>query len=133
VARFFSSTFLAFFVVIFQALFCLRNKLYFLPIPDSVKRLLVHRYIYFLIGASTGASLIFEDKKRRGELALYVTPKAMEGAWRGIMKEKSGIVPFGEIWLTGAGMAMLMNSYRHEPTAMSSLVRKILYQFVGPN
>ena len=111
---------------------------------------------YWFLGAITAFSLFVEEKKRRGELAMYVLPKALESAWsiarrrayvpfsklfKGFLngeREKLIIllalpckVPQGEILLSSAALSMVMSTYQHEPSMLSGLVRTIVYQFVG--
>lgn len=64
---------------------------------------------------------------------MYVLPRALESAWSGARKRAwVPLVPFGETILGAAAMAMVMDAYKHEPDAMSGIVRRLLFQLVGP-
>lgn len=47
-----------------------------------------------MMGFATCLSLFVEEKKRRGELAMYVMPKALESAWS--IARRRSYVPFSE-------------------------------------
>ncbi|KAI0677684.1 hypothetical protein C8Q78DRAFT_960400 [Trametes maxima] len=148
-----SSAFLGAFVIIYQSFFCAKHNLYhkFLSLRASqaqtllaalVKRLppwvgeiLVSKFSFFLGGLLSGLSLFVEEKRRREELAMYVLPKGLESAW--VMARGKGWVfgmgRYGEALLTAVGMGMVMSTYQNDPQHLSGLVRRILYQFVGPN
>ncbi|KAL1746259.1 hypothetical protein HDZ31DRAFT_81373 [Schizophyllum fasciatum] len=142
-----SSAFLGAFVVIYQSIFCGKHQAHAalarLPenaalrraIPSWLADLLVSRASYALTGLATGVALFVEERRRRGELAMYVLPKALESAWmmargRGWAPKTRGV---GDAMLTAAGMGMVMSAYQNEPQHLSGLVRRILYQFIGPN
>lgn len=77
--------------------------------------------------------LFFALQKRRAELAMYVLPRALESAWSSARKRAwVPLVPFGETMLGAAAMAMVMDAYKHQPNALSGVVRKLLFQLVGP-
>lgn len=107
-------------------------------LPQSVVDFLfVSRAAYWFPGLATGLAMFLEEKKRRAELAMYVLPKAME-SWYNIATGKVGNGGFragkpGEALLTAMGMAMVMSTYQNDPHHLSGLVRRILYQFIGPN
>lgn len=133
-----------------------------------------------MLGFLAGLSLFIEDPRRRAELAMYVLPKSLEGAWsaargRGYVMRTGElgdafVSDFGHLcYLTcsvtdslftadcnwhgyGHGKrfetlnptrltAVLRPSlhfinqrtYQHDPHNLSGIVRRILYQFVGPN
>ena len=86
---------------------------------------------------------------------MYVLPKGLESAW--VMARGKGWVfrtgKWGETLLTAFGMGMVMvrffllfffivdscfffsvqSTYQNDPQHLSGLVRRILYQFIGPN
>jgi len=144
-----SSAFLGVFVVIYQTLFCYKHKLHkyltllkltksanpLRAVPQAVIDALVSKASFWFPGFMAGLSLFVEEKRRRGELAMYVLPKGLESVW--IMARGKGWVfrtgNFGEMWLTALGMAMVMSTYQNDPQHLSGLVRRILYQFIGPN
>ncbi|OCH90016.1 hypothetical protein OBBRIDRAFT_731675 [Obba rivulosa] len=152
-----SSAFLGVFVAIYQGFFCGKHQLWTLlndlrtnastaasypllaalarSLPQSFLDLLLSKPVYWLLGVLSGLSLFVEEKHRREELAMYVLPKGLESAW--VMARGKGLVfrtgEFGEALLTAMGMGMVMSIYQNDPQYLSGLVRRILYQFVGPN
>ncbi|SGY70265.1 BQ5605_C004g03131 [Microbotryum silenes-dioicae] len=151
-----SCSFLATFVVIFQSLVCTQRNIYSMihgKVPAWVERVLLHKGYYWVSGTSssqrtsafrwannvssltgflTCLSLFNEEKKRRGELAMYVLPRGMESLWS-VLRRRSYVpfVPGGEILMTSLGLGMVMSTYAHEPKMLSGLVRSVLYQFIG--
>ncbi|KAF7360547.1 hypothetical protein MVEN_00785800 [Mycena venus] len=101
-----SSAFLGAFVVICQAVFCIKHNLYewlmAVPLSSPLRRLLPQRLIDVLIskgtwwvsGFATGLALLIEDRRRRAELAMYVLPKGLESLW--VVARGHGL-----IWHTG--------------------------------
>lgn len=138
-----SSSFLGFFVIIFQTLFCGSHQLFdFIQerpalaskVPQWLQKFLVSTMIQWSAGFATCLSLFVEHKRRRTELAMYVLPKGMESAWS-VARQRAWVpfVPGGDLLLTSAGMSLIMGSYAQNPTHLSGLVRRIVYQFVGRN
>ncbi|KAI0355445.1 hypothetical protein OH77DRAFT_1403225 [Trametes cingulata] len=151
-----SSAFLGVFVVIYQAFFCGKHNLYHKlsalrasggasgrsllaalakRMPPWAAELLISKYSFFVGGLLSGLSLFVEEKRRREELAMYVLPKGLESAW--VMARGKGWVfgmgRYGDALLTAIGMGMVMSTYQNDPQHLSGLVRRILYQFIGPN
>ncbi|EIW76437.1 hypothetical protein CONPUDRAFT_85000 [Coniophora puteana RWD-64-598 SS2] len=135
-----SSAFMASFVAIFQGWFCFKNWLHAIlsaspACPPWLANAFGSRLSYGFGGLFGALSLFIEEKRRRGELAMYVVPKALESAWltaRGkgwVFRTGQG----GEMALTAFGMGMVMSIYQNDPQHLSGLVRRILYQFIGPN
>lgn len=67
---------------------CLKHYLYdalsaqkVLRIPQSIIGLFVSKYSYGLGGFFGALSILIEKRRRRGELAMYALPKALESAW----------------------------------------------------
>ncbi|KZP00217.1 hypothetical protein CALVIDRAFT_494229 [Calocera viscosa TUFC12733] len=130
-----SCSFLGIFVVIYQGWFCFKHQMWLRPgTPEILRKFFASRFSFWLGGFMSCASLFVEEKKRRGELAMYVLPKALESAW-GMLRSRKLVfkVPRGDAVLAAIGMAMVMNSYQHDSAHLSRLVRGILYQFIGPN
>ncbi|KAG9035196.1 hypothetical protein FRB95_011930 [Tulasnella sp. JGI-2019a] len=138
-----SSTFIGVFVFIFQSGFCiLRNgNLANLPGPLGTFFRTIRRskLAWWLFSSLSGLSLLVENKHRREELAMYCLPKAGESAWLlfreealGVRKRRRGAWK-GDVALTSVGMGMVMTIYQTNPVALSGFVRRVLYQFVGPN
>ena len=65
---------------------------------------------FWLLGVASGLSLFVEEKRRRGELAMYVLPKGLESIW--VMARGKGLVfgtgKWGDVILAALGMAMVM-------------------------
>ncbi|CAL1717475.1 unnamed protein product [Somion occarium] len=138
-----SSAFLGVFVMIYQSLFCSKHNMYsYLTslrtsvdaarsrlsyllsiiarrLPQPVVDVFISKFSFWLVGLVTGLSLFVEEKRRREELAM-----------KGLVF-KTG--EFGEVLLTSIGMGMVMSIYQNDPQHLSGLVRRILYQFIGPN
>ncbi|KIK70861.1 hypothetical protein GYMLUDRAFT_32929 [Collybiopsis luxurians FD-317 M1] len=144
-----SSSFLGLFVIIYQGINCFKNQsheylstlssdspLYPIvqTIPKSVIDLLISKYSFFVPGLFSGLALLLEEKRRRPELAMYVLPKGLESLWI-VATGKVGLKRWkgSESLLTAIGMAMVMSTYQNDPQHLSGLVRRILYQFIGPN
>ncbi|KAJ7785369.1 hypothetical protein DFH07DRAFT_8600 [Mycena maculata] len=142
-----SSAFLGAFVIICQSVFCVKHDLYerlmALPpsallrrlIPQALIDALLHKMTWWLPGFLTGLALLIEDRRRRAELAMYVLPKGLESLW--IAARGRGYVVhtgnWGEGVLAAVGMGMVMTIYQNDPHHLSGLVRRVLYQFIGPN
>ncbi|KAJ7634980.1 hypothetical protein FB45DRAFT_910404 [Roridomyces roridus] len=139
-----SSTFLAMFVVIYQVANCSLKQLYgqimASPllrrlIPQALTNVLISKLSFWVEGFLAGLSLLIEEPRRRAELTMYVLPKGLESLW--IAARGRGLVfrtgNWGESVLTGMAMGMVMSIYQNDPQHLSGLVRKILYQFIGPN
>ncbi|KAJ7104424.1 hypothetical protein B0H15DRAFT_896901 [Mycena belliarum] len=134
-----SSAFLSAFVVIYQSTICFKAQLYERLagglLPAGLVRLLISRGSFWVPGFLAGIALLIEEPRRRAELAMYVLPKGLESAW--VAARGRGLVfrtgNWGESALTGLAMGMVMSIYQNDPEHLSTLVRKILYQFIGPN
>lgn len=81
-------------------------------LPQWIIDLLISKASFAVCGAAAGLSLFVEEKRRRGELAMYVLPKGLESVW--VMARGRGWVfrtgKWGETLLTAIGMAMVMVS-----------------------
>ncbi|KAJ7625184.1 hypothetical protein B0H17DRAFT_1164420 [Mycena rosella] len=139
-----SSAFLGAFVVIYQSTNCFKNQLHArlgesplarALLPQRLVDLLISRPSFWVPGFLAGLALLIEEPRRRAELAMYVLPKGLESAW--VAARGRGLVfrtgNWGESALTGLAMGMVMSIYQNDPEHLSGLVRKILYQFIGPN
>ncbi|KAH9959215.1 hypothetical protein BC827DRAFT_1214879 [Russula dissimulans] len=135
-----SATFLAAFVAIHQGYFCsvqnAHRALVGRPrIPKWLVAALVSKPSFWLAGLFSGLSVLIEAKHRRGELAMYTLPKGLESAW--VAARGKGLVfqtgKHGNALLTAIGMGMVMSTYQSDPQHLSGFVRRILYQFIGPN
>ncbi|KAH9042865.1 hypothetical protein EDB84DRAFT_1266717 [Lactarius hengduanensis] len=137
-----STAFIAVAVVMYQGWFCgMQNAHRALTtlgtevVPAWMLESVLSRPAHWLGGAVMGLSLFMEAKHRRGELAMYVLPKALESAW--IVLRGRGLVvhtgKYGNPLLTAFAMGMVMSTYQNDPQHLSGLVRRVLYQFIGPN
>ncbi|KAG6887777.1 hypothetical protein C0995_012800 [Termitomyces sp. Mi166 len=144
-----SSAFLGVFVVIYQTIYCYKHKLHkyltllrltkstnpLAGVPIPLVEALISKASFWVPGFMAGLALFVEEKRRRGELAMYVLPKGLESVW--VMLRGKGWVfrtgNWGESALTALGMAMVMSAYQNDPQHLSGFVRRILYQFIGPN
>jgi len=104
-------------------------------LPQPLVDLLISKGSFWVPGFLAGLAILIEEERRRAELAMYVLPKGLESAWaaargRGLVFRTGN---WGESALTGLGMGMVMSIYQNDPEHLSGLVRKILYQFIGPN
>lgn len=50
-------------------------------LPQSVVDILISKWSFWCGGLLSGLSLFIEERRRRGELAMYVLPKGLESAW----------------------------------------------------
>ncbi|KAG8957389.1 hypothetical protein FRC03_010200 [Tulasnella sp. 419] len=138
-----SSTFLGAFVAIYQSYICLLHFLHDLPLPSGVsmtfRKFLLSKPMWWLGGILSGLSLFVEERRRREELAMYVLPKGLESGWKLFRGEIFGVPTKrkrgwkSDAALCAAGMGMVMSTYQYDPHHLSGLVRRLLYQFVGPN
>ncbi|KAI0265887.1 hypothetical protein BC834DRAFT_876787 [Gloeopeniophorella convolvens] len=136
-----SAAFLGVFVAIYQGYYCGAQNAYRAlerrpRVPAWLVAAFVSKPSFWLGGLLSGLAVLVEAKHRRGELAMYVLPKGLESAW--IAARGKGLVPFrtgkqGSVLLTAIGMGMVMSTYQNDPQHLSGLVRRILYQFIGPN
>ncbi|KAI3615700.1 hypothetical protein WG66_011736 [Moniliophthora roreri] len=146
-----SSAFLGVFVIIYQSINCFNHSLheyiYTRLSPTSpvhripkwlIDLVLASKWSFWLPGFLSGLALFIEEKRRRAELAMYVLPKGLESLWliatgkTGIRGGRNGKM-VGEAALAAIGMGMVMGTYQNDPQHLSGLVRRILYQFIGPN
>ncbi|KAK7044470.1 WD-repeats-region domain-containing protein [Favolaschia claudopus] len=139
-----SSAFLGLFVLIYQGSVCVKHQTYerlmSSPIwrkllPQSVIDLLISKPSFWMTGFLAGLAILVEEDRRRAELAMYVLPKSLESVW--VAARGRGLVfrtgNWGESVLTGLAMGLVMSTYQNDPEHLSGLVRRILYQFIGPN
>ncbi|OVA19806.1 Transmembrane protein 135 [Macleaya cordata] len=117
-----STTFLSSFVGIFQGVICLHRKV-------AVKD---HKLVYWLAGGLAALSVLLEKKSRRGELALYVVPRASDSLWyilvnRHLLPDiKNAEVPLFCICMGG-----IMYYLEHEPDTMAPFLRGLIRRFLA--
>lgn len=144
-----SSAFLGVFVVIYQgehchvlshytctnrilATICLKSNLHLflrarpkgtaLQPPQLLIDALISKYSFWVPGFLSGLSLFLEEPRRRGELTMYVLPKALESAWAGARGKGfvRGGGAAGEAVLAAIGMGMVMATYQVSKHAILS-------------
>jgi len=140
-----SSAFLGVFVIIYQSSFCFKHFIHAIltaqkssspfRLPQSVVDILISKPSFWIGGLLSGLALLIEERRRHGELAMYVLPKGLESVWLSARGHgwvfKTG--NYGDSILMAIGMGMVMSTYQNDPHHLSSLVRRVMYQFVGPN
>ncbi|EFP87892.1 uncharacterized protein PGTG_14607 [Puccinia graminis f. sp. tritici CRL 75-36-700-3] len=125
-----SALFIGTFVSVVQNCFCLPSQLY-----ERFGIVVRGAPFYGLMGFCTGVSLLWEEPKRRGELALYCAPKALYSLWT-VLKAKRwvpGEVPMGDILVSSIGCGMLMHCFVNRKERMPGLARGIISQIVDPH
>jgi len=144
-----SSSFLGAFVMVYVSILCTRRNIYdllrdsarlpilrALPLIVSLRNRTLGGIFHWIAGFCSGLSLFVEAERRRGELAMYVMPKALESIWvaaRGKANPSVKKRTMSEAAFIAAAMGMVMSTYQNDPQHLSGVVRRILYQFVGPN
>ncbi|GER50846.1 mitochondrial import inner membrane translocase [Striga asiatica] len=117
-----STTFLSAFVGIFQGVICLHRKV---ALRD-------HKLVYWLAGGISALSVLLEKKARRGELALYVLPRAGESLWYILVNRR--LLPDiknAEVALFCACMGGIMYYLEHEPDTMAPFLRGLIRRFLA--
>jgi hypothetical protein len=121
---FFSSTFLVIFITLFQKLMCSIGTLHRLnPFP-------FRPYAFtFPAGFLAGLAVMLEKKHRRGELALYVLPKAVEVMCKLAMEiGRFDPIPQIERIMLSIVLATIMTLHSNEKQALSpTLCQMISY------
>lgn len=93
-----SSSFLGLFVIIYQSLFCLKSNIYTaftspdfpIKLPSWFVNFWITKFSFWLPGFASGFAILLEERRRRGELAMYVLPKGLESMW--VMARGKGLV-----------------------------------------
>ncbi|EPS58646.1 hypothetical protein M569_16167, partial [Genlisea aurea] len=117
-----STSFLSAFVGIFQGVICLHRK-------TAAKD---HKLVYWLSGAMAGLSVLLEKKARRGELALYVLPRAGDSLWHILVNRRLfPDIKNAEVALFCACMGGIMYYLEHEPNTMAPLLRNLIRRFLA--
>ncbi|GAV73390.1 hypothetical protein CFOL_v3_16876 [Cephalotus follicularis] len=117
-----STGFLSAFVGIFQAVICMHRKL---ASKD-------HKLVYWFAGGMSALSVLLEKKSRRGELALYVLPRAGDSLWYILVNRH--LLPNirnAEVALFCACMGGIMYYLEHEPDTMSPFLRGLIRRFLA--
>ncbi|KAL5724054.1 hypothetical protein ACHQM5_007364 [Ranunculus cassubicifolius] len=117
-----STSFLSAFVGIFQGAICLHRKV-------AVKD---HKLAYWVAGGLAALSVLLEKKARRGELALYVLPRAGESLWYILVNHR--LLPdikHAEVALFCMCMGGIMYYIEHEPDTMAPFLRGLIRRFLA--
>ncbi|KAJ0961599.1 hypothetical protein J5N97_001096 [Dioscorea zingiberensis] len=117
-----STTFLSAFVGIFQGVICLHRKV---AIRD-------HKLVYWIAGGIAALSVLLEKKARRGELALYVLPRAGDSLWyilvnRNLLPD----IKNTEVALFCLCMGGIMYYLEYEPDTMAPFLRGLIRRFLA--
>ncbi|KAM7491793.1 hypothetical protein LguiA_034714 [Lonicera macranthoides] len=117
-----STTFLSAFVGIFQGVICLHRKV-------ATKD---HKLVYWFAGGISALSILLEKKARRGELALYVLPRAGDSLWYILVnRHLLPDIKNAEVTLFCACMGGIMYYLEHEPDTMAPLLRGLIRRFLA--
>ncbi|KAJ7959958.1 Mitochondrial import inner membrane translocase subunit Tim17/Tim22/Tim23 family protein [Quillaja saponaria] len=117
-----STSFLSAFVGIFQGVICLHRKV---ASKD-------HKLVYWVAGGLSALSVLLEKKARRGELALYVLPRAGESLWYILVnRQLLPDVKNAEVLLFCMCMGGIMYYLDYEPDTMAPLLRGLIRRFLA--
>ncbi|KAM1029173.1 hypothetical protein COP1_041744 [Malus domestica] len=117
-----STSFLSAFVGIFQGVICLHRKV---ASKD-------HKLVYWFAGAISALSVLLEKKPRRGELALYVLPRAGDSLWYILVnRHLLPDIKNAEVFLFSLCMGGIMYYLEHEPDTMAPLLRGLIRRFLA--
>ncbi|CAL0316751.1 unnamed protein product [Lupinus luteus] len=117
-----STSFLSAFVGIFQTVICLHRKV---ASRD-------HKLVYWIAGGVAALSVLLEKKARRGELALYVLPRAVDSLW--YISVNRHLLPDlrnAEVFLFSLCMGGIMYYLEHEPETMAPFLRGLIRRFLA--
>lgn len=84
-------------------------------LPTKALNLLVSKSSFAVLGFLAGLSLFIEDPRRRAELAMYVLPKGLEGAWTAA-RGRGYVVKTGEL-----GEALVSDISTHRDICVCSI------------
>ncbi|KAL8232132.1 hypothetical protein R6Q57_001910 [Mikania cordata] len=91
-----------------------------------------HKLVYWFAGGLSALSVLLEKKDRRGELGLYVLPRAGESLWYILVNRR--VLPDvknAEVALFCACMGGMMYYLEHEPDTMSPFLRNLIRRFLS--
>ncbi|XP_048326477.1 uncharacterized protein LOC125421452 isoform X1 [Ziziphus jujuba] len=117
-----STAFLSAFVGIFQGVICLHRKV-------SPKD---HKLVYWIAGGISALSVLLEKKSRRGELALYVLPRAGDSLWYILVnRHLLPDIKNAEVFLFCLCMGGIMYYLEYEPDTMAPFLRGLIRRFLA--
>ncbi|KAJ3259978.1 hypothetical protein HK103_001488 [Boothiomyces macroporosus] len=92
----------------------------------------VMRYQTPVQSAFSGLSILFEQKQKRAELAMYCLPKAAQSLYRMLVaKGKIVYVPHLEILASCVSWSLIMSLYQKEPEHISTMLYKMMKAVLG--
>nr|KAJ3413032.1 hypothetical protein HK105_002190 [Polyrhizophydium stewartii] len=119
-----SSTFLAFFVFLFQSGICLQRN----ARPNTRDS----RFYYYLLGAISGLTVLLEHPSRRVELAMYTLPKGIQSLYTVLINRGNMVPLYGvDVVASCVAMAVIMSVYQVEPHQMSPLLYRTMRAVIG--
>ncbi|ERN01096.1 uncharacterized protein LOC18429172 [Amborella trichopoda] len=117
-----STTFLSAFVGIFQAVICLHRKV-------AAKD---HKFVYWFAGGMAALSVLLEKKAKRGELGLYVLPRASDSLWYILVnRHLLPDIKNAEVPLFCLCMGGIMYYLEYEPETMAPFLRGLIRRFLA--
>ncbi|KAI8899260.1 hypothetical protein BC833DRAFT_586528 [Globomyces pollinis-pini] len=118
-----SSIFLASYLSFFQTGMCLFSNI----LPDTC-----NKYWTYILGGLCGFTVLFEQKPKRSELAMYSFPKGLQSFYL-ILLDRGNIpnIPHLDVMFGSAAMSIIMSLYQLEPHHMSSILYKIMRAIIG--
>lgn len=121
-----SSTFMSTYVFIFQIILCIQRNLMEAGLIKNEWRM-----AFWWMGFVSAGSVLIEKKERRAELALYMLPRAGVAFYRGLVaKGWAKNIPNGEFLMMAVSMGVIMKTFRKDEKMLSSIVARILRQFL---
>ncbi|THG14196.1 hypothetical protein TEA_021135 [Camellia sinensis var. sinensis] len=91
-----------------------------------------HKLVYWVAGGLAALSVLLEKKGRRGELALYVLPRAGDSLWYILVnRHLLPNIKNAEVALFCACMGGIMYYLEHEPDTMAPFLRSLIRRFLA--
>jgi Tim17/Tim22/Tim23/Pmp24 family len=120
----YSTSFITSFQTIYWITFCSVRKL---ANRDTT-------WAHFSAGFMAGLSLLWEKESRRGELALFTIPRAIDSAWK-ILKRYKMVrdVKHAETFIFAISAAFVMMFHQHRSDVIKPTYKGLLARFFGVN
>lgn len=119
-----SSLFLAVYVAVFRYLLCFTKNF----------RGKIDRWNVLISSFFCGFAILFEHKSRRGELAFYMVPRALESLYNMLVKRGyAKHIRNGEVLVFALSMALIMYCYQNEPQHIKPAYESMVRKFFGTN